>query len=75
MWGTEDWEDSVAGAQSVVLFATFVLHGDPDPLGEWGTQPGKRWGPLSRWLRARVLPGTGKGWWIRVNFSLCFSAG
>lgn len=55
MWGTEDWEDSVAGAQSVVLFATFVLH------GEWGTQPGKRWGPLSRWLRARVLPGTRKG--------------
>lgn len=67
MLGKEDWEGSVAGAQSVVFFVTLVLCRDPDPLGEWGTQPGKRWGLLSRWLRAWVLLGTGRGSWITVN--------
>lgn len=73
--GTEDRDGSVAGAQPVVLFVTLVLCGDPDLLGEWGTQRGKRWGPLSRGLRAQVLPGTGRGLWITVNPSFCFSAG
>lgn len=75
MWGAEGWEGSVAGVQSMGFFVALLLCGDPDPSGSGVLSQERNEGPLSWWLSAQVLPGTGKGLWITVNPFHCFSTG